>query len=43
MKCLGKDCIVRQYPACGLGAPCCKCDIEDCSGRQPCPAKEVEP
>lgn len=35
-----KDCIVRQYPPCGDGIPCCQCDREECNGRQPCPKKD---
>lgn len=35
-----KDCIVRKYPACGKGIPCCQCkdeDKEECCSCQPCP------
>lgn len=37
------DCATcKSAPACDLDIPCCKCDNEDCNGRQPCP-KHVRP
>lgn len=44
LKC--KDCIVRQYPACSKGIPCCCCNAADkstCNSKQHCPRKEVQP
>ena len=40
MNCLGNECPVRKYPACGKDIPCCMCDDEDCCIRQPCPVEE---
>lgn len=37
-----QNCIVRQYPACGKGIPCCQCKKSSCNGRQPCPKKGGE-
>ena len=31
-----KNCIVRKYPACSMGIPCCQCS-DECNSRQPCP------
>ena len=30
------DCIERQYPSCSKNIPCCRCDEDECSSRQPC-------
>lgn len=32
-------CIVKKYPACDLGIPCCQCKDDSCNSRQPCPKK----
>lgn len=37
-----KECLVRQFPACSDGIPCCQCKLEECNSRQPCPKKQEE-
>lgn len=33
------DCMLRKFPPCDMGIPCCRCDVEECNSRQPCPQK----
>lgn len=34
------DCILKQFPPCDKGVPCCKCDELQCNSRQPCQWKD---